>query len=244
LGSDEGRMQQNELMDLVTKLSDKCAALETDLRQTKKVYGDAFTRLIKKGKSMIEEIDQYIGITLVQINVEDQVTPIKEVSTGSGEISTAGVSMPVSTAGMVQEASTPSSVATKDKGSHPLQQLKKLSFDELKALFETTMRRVQTFDLMESKGEKIVPELTTGSSKRVAKVELDHEGSKKQKTNEASVSVQEQLEEEEIELSQEDLQQMMMVAPVEEVNVEALHVKYPIIDWEIYSEDTRRYWRI
>ncbi|GKB40322.1 hypothetical protein Tco_0885264 [Tanacetum coccineum] len=71
-------------------------------------------------------------------------------------------------------------------GSHTLQQLKRLSFDELKALFETTMRRVQTFHPIESEGDKTVPELTTGSSKRDAEVELDHEGSKKQKTNEAS----------------------------------------------------------
>ncbi|GJY47466.1 uncharacterized mitochondrial protein-like protein [Tanacetum coccineum] len=129
-------------------------------------------------------------------------------------------------------------------GSHTLQQLKRLSFDELKALFETTMIRVQTFHPIESEGDKTVPELTTGSSKRGAEVELDHEGSKKQKTNEASGSFQEQPEEEEIELSQEELQQMTMVVPVEEVYVEALQVKYPIIDWEIYSEDTRRYWRI
>ncbi|GJV33484.1 hypothetical protein Tco_1393884 [Tanacetum coccineum] len=73
-------------------------------------------------------------------------------------------------------------------GSHTLQQLKRLSFDELKALFETTIRRVQTFHPIESEGDKTVPELTTGSSKRVAEVELDHEGSKKQKTNEASSS--------------------------------------------------------
>ncbi|GKA87307.1 hypothetical protein Tco_0809018 [Tanacetum coccineum] len=33
---------------------------------------------------------------------------------------------------------------------------------------------------------------------------------------------------------------MIMVVPVEEVYVEALQVKYPIIDWEVYSEDTRR----
>ncbi|GJR91799.1 hypothetical protein Tco_0215810 [Tanacetum coccineum] len=109
----------------------------------------------------------------------------------------------------------------KHMGSHTLQQLKRLSFDELKALFETTMRRVQTFHPIESEADKIVPELTTGSSKRVSKVELDHEGSKKQKTNEASGSVQEQPEEEETDLSQEDLQQMMMVVPVEEVYVEA-----------------------
>ncbi|GKF10727.1 hypothetical protein Tco_0048653 [Tanacetum coccineum] len=36
----------------------------------------------------------------------------------------------------------------------------------------------------------------------------------------------------------------MMVVPVEEVYVEALQVKYPIIDWEIYSKAIRRYWRI
>ncbi|GJZ97100.1 hypothetical protein Tco_0669434 [Tanacetum coccineum] len=35
-----------------------------------------------------------------------------------------------------------------------------------------------------------------------------------------------------------------MVVPVEEVYVESLQVKYPIIDWEVYSEDTRKYWKI
>ncbi|GKB55193.1 hypothetical protein Tco_0905946 [Tanacetum coccineum] len=94
-------------------------------------------------------------------------------------------------------------------GSNTLQPLKRLSFDELKALD--------------------------------AEVELDHKGSKKQKTNEASGSVQEQPEEEETELPQEDLQQMIMVVPVEEVYVDVLQVKYPIIDCEVYSEDTRRY---
>ncbi|GJS44632.1 hypothetical protein Tco_0594753 [Tanacetum coccineum] len=57
--------------------------------------------------------------------------------------------------------------------------LKRLSFDELKVLFETTTRRVQTFHPIESEGDKTVLELTTGSLKRDAEVELDHEGSKK-----------------------------------------------------------------
>nr|GEU61303.1 hypothetical protein [Tanacetum cinerariifolium] len=68
------------------------------------------------------------------------------------------------------------------------------------------------------------------SSKRAAEPELDYEGSERQKSNEASRS--EQPDKEENELSQEDLQQMMMVVPMEEVYVESLHVKYPIIDWE------------
>ncbi|GJS45784.1 hypothetical protein Tco_0595905, partial [Tanacetum coccineum] len=63
-----------------------------------------------------------------------------------------------------------------------------------------------------------------------AEAELDHEGSKRQKTNEASGSVQEQPDEEEKELSQEDLQQMMMVVPVEEVYVEALQDMLKIFD--------------
>ncbi|GJS51434.1 hypothetical protein Tco_0624796 [Tanacetum coccineum] len=37
---------------------------------------------------------------------------------------------------------------------------------------------------------------------------------------------------------------MMMVIPVKEVYVEALQVKYLVIDWQIYSEDSRKYWKI
>ncbi|GJV69045.1 hypothetical protein Tco_1484554 [Tanacetum coccineum] len=46
------------------------------------------------------------------------------------------------------------------------------------------------------------------------------------------------------ELLEEELHKLLVIVPVEEVYVEALQVKYPIIDWEVYSEDTRRYWKI
>ncbi|GJV21000.1 hypothetical protein Tco_1370020 [Tanacetum coccineum] len=113
--------------------------------------------------------------------------------------------------------------------------LRGYSFDEIKELFETTMKRVNTFVPLETEVRGRASELAAGSSqatitdsaevrssKRAAEAELDHEGSKRQKTNEASGSVQEQPYEEEKELLQEDLQQMMMVVPVEEVYVEAL----------------------
>ncbi|GJU45515.1 hypothetical protein Tco_1202781 [Tanacetum coccineum] len=51
-------------------------------------------------------------------------------------------------------------------GSHTLQQLNKLSFDEIKELFETTMKRVNTFTPMESDDK--VPKVVAGSSKRDA----------------------------------------------------------------------------
>nr|GEY31362.1 hypothetical protein [Tanacetum cinerariifolium] len=107
------------------------------------------------------------------------------------------------------------------------------SFDKLKTLFETTLRRVNTFVPMETEDRGRASELAAGSSqetitdsaevrisKKATKVELDYEGSKRQKTNEASGS--EKPDEEENELSQEDLQQVMKVVLVEEVYVEAL----------------------
>ncbi|GKC00369.1 hypothetical protein Tco_0986505 [Tanacetum coccineum] len=102
----------------------------------------------------------------------------------------------------------------KNMGSHTLQKLKKLSFDEIKELFETTMKRVKDFVPMES--DRLVPKISNGSSKRTAETELDHEGSKRQKTNE------EQSAEEEKELSKEELHKLMMIVPVEKVYVEAL----------------------
>nr|GEY08712.1 hypothetical protein [Tanacetum cinerariifolium] len=56
LGSDEGSMSLQELTALSTTLSNKVLALETDLRQTKKVYGTAYTKLIMKVKKLEKTI--------------------------------------------------------------------------------------------------------------------------------------------------------------------------------------------
>ncbi|GKC67939.1 hypothetical protein Tco_1100537 [Tanacetum coccineum] len=88
----------------------------------------------------------------------------------------------------------------KNMGSHTLRQLKKLSFDEVKELFETTMKRI-------CKGSDAT-------------------------------------EESKDELFQEQLQQLMIIVPEEGMNVEALLTKYPIIDWEVYTKDSRKYWKI
>ncbi|GJX12088.1 putative ribonuclease H-like domain-containing protein [Tanacetum coccineum] len=47
-GSKEGSMTLNELTVLCTQLSIKSASLEKDLKQTKKVYGNAYTKLIMR----------------------------------------------------------------------------------------------------------------------------------------------------------------------------------------------------
>ncbi|GJW09917.1 hypothetical protein Tco_1575744 [Tanacetum coccineum] len=58
-------------------------------------------------------------------------------------------------------------------GSHTLKQLKKLSFDEVKELFETTIKRVNTFTPIES--DDTVLKVVAGSSKIDVEQELNHE---------------------------------------------------------------------
>ncbi|GKG02395.1 hypothetical protein Tco_0310031, partial [Tanacetum coccineum] len=51
-GSDEGSLKLNELTNLVTKLSDRVAVFEDDLKKTKKTYSSAFTKLILRVKKL------------------------------------------------------------------------------------------------------------------------------------------------------------------------------------------------
>ncbi|GKA38956.1 hypothetical protein Tco_0731507, partial [Tanacetum coccineum] len=345
LGSDKGSMTLQELTVLCTTLSKKVESLEADLKQTKKVYGAAYTKLIMKVKRlettvktshsrrrakivisddeedskdsskqgrMIEKIDQDAGVTLVtptqgedqpkdqlgvlsaakvladaaKTNVHTYTKRRRAVSIGSGGISTVGASMPISTGsgGIIKEKGKGKMEESEDEQTkrtklHQEQERlgheaaeewenirarveadeelsKRLQAEERNKYIEVN-QNVSTFVPMKTEDKGSASELVTGSSqetiidyaevkssKRAAEAELKHEGSKRQKTNEASGSVQEQPEEEEKELLQEDLQQMMMVVPVEEVYVEALQVKYPIIDWEVYTEESRKYWKI
>ncbi|GKA98545.1 hypothetical protein Tco_0826482 [Tanacetum coccineum] len=121
------------------------------------------------------------------------------------------------------------------EGGYSIKQLKSLSFEQVKEIFETTMRKVQYFVPMGS-------ELEVQRLKRAGQEVLE-EPIKRQKIGEALGSGEESAEKEK-ELSEEELQKLLVIVLVEEVYVEALQVKYPIIDWEVYSEDTRRYWKI
>ncbi|GJZ20154.1 hypothetical protein Tco_0556744 [Tanacetum coccineum] len=107
----------------------------------------------------------------------------------------------------------------KNIGSHTLKQLKSYSFDEIKNLFEITMRRVHTFVPMESESERVIPELAAGSSKRDAEEELVQKSSKRLKTKERLVPAEEPKDKEKEELSQERIQQMMIIVPEQGMNV-------------------------
>ncbi|GJV75013.1 hypothetical protein Tco_1506597 [Tanacetum coccineum] len=72
LGSDEGSLSLNELTVLCTSLSKKVESLESELKQTKQTYSTALTKLIKRGRSLIEELDMDTEISLVPSHVADQ----------------------------------------------------------------------------------------------------------------------------------------------------------------------------
>ncbi|GJT82271.1 hypothetical protein Tco_1056613 [Tanacetum coccineum] len=117
----------------------------------------------------------------------------------------------------------------KNMAGYKIEHFKGKSFYEVNEMFNNVYKQVTSFVPMDSVMEK-------ERTKRTG-LNLQEESSKRQKTREG-LEPTEELKSDEI--SQEDLQQMIMVVPVEEVYVEALQVKYPIIDWEVYSEDTRK----
>ncbi|GJS21800.1 hypothetical protein Tco_0450432 [Tanacetum coccineum] len=56
LGCDEGSVPLNELMALVTQLTNKVRSLENELMNTKKVYGSAITKLVNRVKKLDKQI--------------------------------------------------------------------------------------------------------------------------------------------------------------------------------------------
>ncbi|GJX22938.1 hypothetical protein Tco_0227383 [Tanacetum coccineum] len=76
------------------------------------------------------------------------------------------------------------------------------------------------------------------SSKRDAEEELDQGSYERQNPSENSEPTEESKEKEDDELSQEELQQLMIMVLEEGMNVEALQTKYPITDWDVYTEDS------
>ncbi|GKE87581.1 hypothetical protein Tco_1565056 [Tanacetum coccineum] len=56
LGRDKGSVSLNELMDLVTQLTNKVGSLENKLMNTKKVYGSAITKLVKRVKKLEKQV--------------------------------------------------------------------------------------------------------------------------------------------------------------------------------------------
>ncbi|GJZ87661.1 hypothetical protein Tco_0659271 [Tanacetum coccineum] len=72
-GSDDDNKKLNELTELYTKLSDKVTSLEEDLKQTKKVYGKALTKIF------LFRIGLLVGKGIKVTSLEDELASTKAV---------------------------------------------------------------------------------------------------------------------------------------------------------------------
>nr|GEY52149.1 hypothetical protein [Tanacetum cinerariifolium] len=97
---------------------------------------------------------------------------------------------------------------------------KGMTFEEIEAKFAAVWKHVEDFIPMGSKEE-------TERLKRKG-FNLEQEHVKKQKTSEEAHEIEKSTEE----IPKEKMKEMMQLVPVEEVYVQALQVKHPIIDWK------------
>nr|GEZ09334.1 hypothetical protein [Tanacetum cinerariifolium] len=69
---------------------------------------------------------------------------------------------------------------------------------------------------------------------------LEQEHIKKQKSSEEASEIEKSTKE----ITEEKMKEMMQLVPVEDVYVQALQVKHPVIDWKVHTEGQRSYWKI
>ncbi|GKB95007.1 hypothetical protein Tco_0981144 [Tanacetum coccineum] len=112
---------------------------------------------------------------------------------------------------------------------------KGMTYDHIRPIFEKEYNKVHTLFQKE-------PEVGKSEKKRVAEETLLQESFKKLRTVQASSSepVQEPSTSEPNKPSEEDLNKMMEIIPVEEFKLKVLQTKYPIMDWEIHTKGSRK----
>ncbi|GKC72293.1 hypothetical protein Tco_1118176 [Tanacetum coccineum] len=142
----------------------------------------------------------------------------------------------------------------KSQGGYKMSHFKGMSYEDIRPIFERVWDQNQAFVPKDSEFEKEVmkrpgfdfQKQPAGESLKRAGQDIEEEATKRQKTRKVFRSVEEQTgkEPKTYELSQEQLQQILLIVPEEGMHIEALQTKYPIIYWEIHSEDTMKFWKI
>nr|GEZ19241.1 putative ribonuclease H-like domain-containing protein [Tanacetum cinerariifolium] len=182
------------------------------------------------------------GVQVVPTAAEVSTASVS-IPAGSGVVSTASPTIP--TAALIFTTATESTPYTRRKDSAkeaPLKEATKrvlyisaqescrlesktlqgMTLEEIKEKFDPVWKQFQDFIPIGSKEE--------AERFKRKEVRLEQDSSKKLKTSK--------------EVLEEKLKETMELIPVEEVYVEALQVKHPIIDWKVHTEGQRSYWKI
>nr|GEU52837.1 hypothetical protein [Tanacetum cinerariifolium] len=124
------------------------------------------------------------------------------------------------------------------KPGRKMEHFKGMTYDKVKPIFEREYNKVQTLFKPDKDKEP--------TKKRVVEETLLQESFKKLKAVKVSSShsTLDTPTGDLKEISEEDVKNMLEIVLVSEFKVEALQVKYPLIDLEIHSKGSRTYWKI
>nr|GEY87688.1 putative ribonuclease H-like domain-containing protein [Tanacetum cinerariifolium] len=237
----EGSMQQT-----ILKLKALCTSLQRQLLELTAKF-QAQEVKINKLKERVKLLEDIEGVVAKRSGDD---APIKRRSMDEGEAATERISddseematvltsitpakekVPtgskvVPTASLVFAAATVVTPYRKRKDKEVM--VEGMTFEEVEAKFNSVWKQMEDFIPMGSKEE----------AERIKRkgITLEQESAKKQKTSEEVP--------EEVKSPEEKVKEMMQLVPIEEVYVEALQVKHPIIDWKVYHEGHRSYWKI
>ncbi|GKA57092.1 hypothetical protein Tco_0756280, partial [Tanacetum coccineum] len=214
-GSDEGSLKLIELMNLVTKLSERIGVLEDALKRTKQTYSASFTKLILKIKKLESkgEVDEDPNTYFHQDDEVDDDVVHDTAEERQPEDSTAGIEIstaPINDNTASESLSTAGKETRKFKGKvimtelEPEKKSKKLLEQERLGLEEAIRLQEQ------ERGRNIFLEEEKKCAKK-QKVEQDDE--------------------------KEELKNYLDIVPREDVvvDIESLSTKYPIVDWNTYT---------
>nr|GEY58083.1 hypothetical protein [Tanacetum cinerariifolium] len=104
--------------------------------------------------------------------------------------------------------------------------------EEIQAKFAEVWKQVEDFIPMGSKEE----------AERLKRkgLNLEKEQVKKQKSSEEAPETKTSTKE----FTEDKIKEIMQLVPIEDVYVQSLQVKHPIIDWKVHTEGQRSYWQI
>ncbi|GKB79663.1 hypothetical protein Tco_0946558 [Tanacetum coccineum] len=268
LGRDEGSVSLNELMDLVTQLTNKVGGLENELKNT------------KKGRSLIEELDMDADISLVPPHTEiqekvsdetevlleeEEATKIiqdqgsgekwkQEVSTADTALNTANV--PISTTSETPQVSTAAGSLINEEErkriARDVEIAKQLQEEYDKAGKKEAVTEVDTAHVIDWNDPSVIRYHALQNRPRsVAEVRKnmmvwDQIHSFVPMDSEEEVPILKRAGQD-VETKPAKRQRTKEVSELvqeqtnEEPNTNEL---YPITGWEVYSEDTMQFWKI
>nr|GEX35060.1 hypothetical protein [Tanacetum cinerariifolium] len=236
------------LKDLVQVLEDREVVASTPSGEDAPIKG----RSNNEGEAAAERISndsEEIARVLTSMDAATVLAGETNVPTGSGFIPTAGLPATVISTGS-EVSPTASPIVTIRKGKEVMvesdtpkkkklqEQIDAQVARELEEKQEREDMRMNEQIARDAEVKEFIPMGSKEESKRLKRkgLNLEKEQVKKQKSSEEPPEIVTTTKE----FTEDKIKEIMQLVPVEDVYVQALQVKHPIIDWKVHSEELKR----